>query len=166
MKKIIFVFWIMAITFMLTGCDSNSKNVVHDINGKEKTNFNLNEVAVFKNIHYVVTNVKYSNGSDWDKPASGKQFVIVTIKIENKSDSKVTYNTLDWKMINSDGQIDSDAFTTINNDTNLGSGNLASGGTKVGTIVFEEPKNATLLKLQFYPDLLFDEKCTFEVNIK
>jgi len=65
-------------------------------------------------------------------------FVIITIKIENKSDSKIAYNALDWKMINSQGQEDGETFTTIDSDTNLNSGDLAPGGTKTGTIVFEQ----------------------------
>ena len=145
-----------------TGCfsDTESDNKVQDLNGNAKTTFNVNETAVYGGVNYTVTNVGYSNGDEWDTPADGKQYVIVTIKIENKSDSKISYNVYDWKMVNSQGQEDDEAISTIDSDTNLSSGDLA------GTIFFEEPKDETSLKLQYYSNLLFDENSTFEIIIK
>lgn len=168
MKKILSVLLCVFVLFGITGCvsESESSSGVSDASGNEKTSFNVNETAVFENVHYTVTNVKYSNGNEWDNPADGKNFVIVTLKIENKSDSKISYNTYDWKMINSQGQEDDEAFTTINNDTDLGSGDLAAGGTKTGTLVFEESKDESSLKLLYYSNSLFDENSTFEIVIK
>lgn len=167
MKKKTLVILLISIVFGLTGCFSDTNNnAVKDINGNEKTTFNINETAVYEDVHYTVTNVKYSNGDNWDTPAAGKEYVVVTIKIENKSESKISYNVFDWKMLNSQGQEENEAFTTIDTDTNLGSGDLVPGGTKTGTIVFEEPKNETSLKLEYFNNILFDENATFEFIIK
>ena len=104
--------------------------------------------------------------TEYDKPANGKNYVIVTLKIENKSNSKISYNTYDWKMVNSQGQEDDETFATINNGTSLNSGDLTANGTKTGTLIYEEPKNETSLKLLYYSNSLFDENSTFEIIIK
>lgn len=166
-KKMLIVVFLMFITLGLTGCFSDTDgSKVQDLDGNSKTTFKVNETAVYDDVNYTVTNVEYSNGTEWDKPASGNHYVIVTIKIENKSDSKISYNVFDWKMLNSQGQEDEESFTTIDSDTNLSSGDLAVGGTKTGTIVFEEPRNDTSLKLQYYSNSFFDENSTFEFIIK
>lgn len=168
MKKLLTMVLCLVLLFGLTGCfsDSDTQSGATDLNGNPKKSFNINETAIFENVHYTVTNVSYSNGDEWDKPAEGKNYVIVTIKIENKSDSKISYNTFDWSMVNSQGQEDDETFTTIDTDTNLGSGELMSGGTKTGTIVFEQSKDETSLKLLYYANSLFDENATFEFIIK
>ena len=167
-KKILLTMLFGFMIFSLTGCfsDTESDNKIQDLNGNAKTTFNVNETAVYEGANYTVTNVEYSNGSEWDKPADGKQFVVVTVKIENKSDSKTSYNVYDWKMVNSQGQEDDQSFSTIDSDTNLGSGTLAANGTKTGTIVFEEPIDESSLKLQYYSNSLFDENSTLEIIIK
>lgn len=167
MKKISKLFITIFILFGLTGCLSEtSNNSVKDINGNEKTSFNLNETAVYNDVEYIVTNVEYSNGDEWDKPADGKQFVIVTVSIKNNSSEKISYNVYDWKMLNSQGQEDDEIFTTIDNDTNLGSGDLISGGSKTGTVVFEEDKNESSLKLLYFANSFWDENHTFEFVIR
>ena len=168
MKKILTALLCGLMLFNLTGCfsDEELESNVTDIEGNSKFSFAINETARFDDVYYTVTNVKYSKGNEWDKPSDGNQYVIVTLKIENKSDSKISYNVFDWAMVNSQGQEDEETFTTIDSDTNLGSGELISGGTKTGTIVFEESKNETSLKLQYYENSFFDENSTFEFIIK
>lgn len=164
MKKFLISIFLAFLMIGLTGCSSSVG--VTDLNGNEKTSFNVNETAVYEGVHYTITNVSYSNGDEWNVPASGNNYVIISLKIENKSDSKISYNSFDWQIINSQGQEDDEAFTTIDSDTNLGSGDLAPNGIKTGTLVFEEPKNETSLKLLYYSNVLFDEEPTFEIVIK
>ena len=168
MKKILSILVCAFVLLGITGCvsDSDSSSGVTDTNGNKKTSFSINETVVFEDVHYTVTNVEYSNGSEYDTPADGKNYVIVTLKIENKSDEKISYNTYDWKMINSQGQEDDETFTTISNDTGLSSGDLAAGGTKTGTLVYEESKDESSLKLLYYSNSLFDENSTFEIVVK
>lgn len=168
MRRLLGIVVCSFVLFGVTGCVSESvtSNSVTDTEGNEKTSFQLNETAVFEDVHYTVTNVKYSKGSEYDKPAEGKNYVIVTLKIENKSDSKISYNTYDWKMINSQGQEDGETFTTVNSDTSLSSGDLAPGGNKTGTLVYEQAKNETSLKLLYYSNSFWDENSTFEIVIK
>lgn len=69
-------------------------------------------------------------------------------------------------MINSQGQEDDETFTTVNSDTSLSSGDLAAGGTKTGTLVYEQAKDETSLKLLYYANSFWDENSTFEIVIK
>lgn len=151
-----------------TGCVDTSEpsgsNINNDSKKENKTEFNQNETVTYKNVAYTITNVEHSNGTEWNKPAEGKEFVIVTIKIENKSKSKISYNGFDWKMQNSSGQEDSETFTTINNDTNLSSGDLISGGVKEGTIAFEQPIDDDSLKLNYYDNLL-SKDYSFQIKL-
>lgn len=168
MKKILTFIFGGLMLFNLTGCVSttDTESGATNIDGNKQDSYNINETAIFNDVHYTVTNVEYSNGDEWDKPADGKNYVIVTIKVENKSDSKISYNAYDWTMVNSQGQEYEEVFTTIDSDTSLGSGELMSGGTKTGTIVFEQSKNESSLKLLYYANSLFDENAAFEFIVK
>lgn len=167
MKKVLMLIISIFVLFGATGCFSEDiSQGVTDAKGNEKKSFNINETAVYNDVHYTITNVEYSNGDEWDSPAQGKQYVIVTVKIENKSEEKISYNTYDWTMLNSQGQENEEALAIIDSDTNLGSGELIAGGSKTGTMIFEEDKNETSLKLLYYSDIFWDENHTIEFVIK
>jgi hypothetical protein len=111
-----------------------------------------------------VTNVEKSAGSDFDQPKDGNEFVIVTVEINNAGDENISYNPFDFKMANSQGQIVDQAFTTINNDTSLQSGELAGGGKVSGTIAFEQPAGDAGLQLHYTPSFWSDK--TIKVNLQ
>lgn len=91
--------------------------------------------------------------------------MIVAIKIENKSDEKISYNSFDWKMENSNGQEVDTAITIVNTDTALNSGDLNAGGVVEGTLAFEQPQGDTGLKLNYYYNALFDENASFKIKL-
>ena len=123
----------------------------------EKTEYNIGEEAVLGQGAIIVTNVEKSQGSQWEKPKSGKEFVIVHVTIENKGNSNLSYNPFYFKMQNSQGQQESMTFTTIDQDTSLQSGELIPGGKVSGTITFEQPKNDSELIL-IYNDSIWSSK--------
>ena len=92
------------------------------------------------------------------------EYIIITIKIENKSDEKISYNTLNWKL--ADGTGDEKDYAIFGNDTekDLNSGDLNIGGTKIGTLAFEIPKGDNNLTLKYYDTILSDERA-FEFSI-
>ena len=162
-KKSLFILLVAIFVFVLTGCESeNSENIVTDSNGKSKTSFTINETAVYNDVYYTVTNVEYSN---YDNIARrDKIYIIVTLKIENKSDKTIEYREDYFKMSNSSGQIDDPNIYNFRVDK-LGSSKLSSGGTKEGEIVFEEPIDETSFKVLFYQPYESDD-ALFEVAIK
>lgn len=167
-------FWILAIIVVIIignmgNSNSNtvpvsttSNNAGTTTQKEEKTEFNQGEEATLGSGAITVTKVEKSQGSTYDKPKSGKEFVIVHLTIENKGTSNLSYNPYYFKMQNSNGQQENITFTTVNNDTALESGELVPGGKVTGTITFEEPKGDTGLTL-IYNDSIWSVK---ELKIK
>ena len=163
MKKVLALLMSLLMVFACASCSSEDSG---DGEAEKKTSFAVGETADIDGSKYTVTDVEYSQGDEWDTPAEGKEYVIVSISIENGRDEDLSYNVFDWAMINGEGQEDTESITIIDTDTNLGSGDLKPEGTKSGTIVFEEPKDTESLTLVYYENFLIDEEPAFEVVIK
>ena len=133
-----------------------------DTSKSETLEYNQGDAATLGDGVIKVTKVEKSQGNDWDKPKSGKEFVIITVSIENKGKNKLSYNPYDFKLQNSQGQQESITFTTINSDTSLSSGELVAGGKVSGTIAFETTKGDKGLSL-IYSDSILSSK---ELKIK
>lgn len=143
--------------------DSKTTTTKKEEKKETKKEFSQGEIVNFKNVEYSITNVNKTTGEDYDNAKDGYEYVIVTVKIENKSDKKVSYNPYDWKMENSNGQEEDSAFTIVDSDTELSSGDLNPGGVVEGTIAYEEPQGDTGLKLNYYDNSLFDEDASFKI---
>ena len=103
-------------------------------------------------------------GEEFFEADKGKEYILISLKIENKSDSKISYNELDWELVDSNGDEKSFAIWGNDNNSALESGNLNPGGTKTGTIAFEIPKGDKNLTLNYYDNIFNDER-TFEFKI-
>ena len=165
-------FWLLIIIVIvgIAGAGSNNNNTTTQTSSSsttsttqnEKTEYNQGEEAMLGKGAITVTKVEKSQGTQWDKPKSGKEFVIVYLTIENKGNSNLSYNPFYFKMQNSQGQQESMTFTTVDQDTSLQSGELIPGGKVSGTIAFEQPKGDSGLIL-IYNDSIWSSK---ELKIK
>lgn len=144
--------------FGITACGSSSDEKEE----KVKKEYKMNEVAKIDGVEYTVTSVERTQGTnEYFLPDEGMEYVIVRVKIENKSDEKEAYNSLDWKMVNSNGQEDgAEFFHGMELTDELSSGDLVEDGVIEGTIVFQEPVGDTGLKLNLYADVLSDKATT------
>ncbi len=162
MKKILILVGLILLT---TGCFAEIEPL--NENNEIQKVFAMNEVVNVNNIYYSVIKVEYSektsslNGKGLIKPSEGNEYVLVTIKIENKSEEKIKYFASDWKMQNSLGQEEKAKYTK-----NFDSAELLQNGVKEGIIIFEQPKKDEDLRLNFYNNSLFDSEYTFQVTIK
>ena len=131
----------------------------------EKTTFTVDEVIAFDNKEVTVTGVErnWNSGNQFITPDSGKEYVKVGVAIKNNSSSQISYNTFDWKMKDSTGDIQGPDSVVFTIDGALSSGELAEGGTKTGFLVFEVPSGDTGLVLQYEPGFWLDKK--LEVNL-
>lgn len=162
--------WVIIIVIIVAIANSSNNNStptsssssIENKKESEKTQYNKGEEAILGNGAIIVTDVQISQGTQYDKPKSGKEFVIVNLTIENKGDKNLSYNPYYFKMQNSQGQQESMTFTTVNNDNSLQSGELIPGGKVSGTIAFEQPKGDTGLIL-IYSDSIWSSK---ELKIK
>ena len=132
---------------------------------EKKTVFAVGEPATIKDTEITLVSYERSAGDEWDSPKEGMEYIIVTVKYRNVGDENITFNPYDFKMKNSQGQIESQAFSIINTETALSSGELAAGGEKTGTIVFEQPVGDTGLVLQYFSNTLIDDKPSAEFTL-
>lgn len=86
------------------GKNESTSTEKKDEKKEEKTEFSQGETVTYKGVEFTVTNVEKTAGSEFDKAKDGYEYVIVSVKIENKSEEKISYNSFDWKMENSNGQ--------------------------------------------------------------
>jgi len=114
--------------------------------------FKVGDVIVVDGMEVSVTSVQRNWTGEYSKPDDGKEYVKVNVQITNKSEDKESYNALSWKMEDSNGAIDGCEFV-IDNEDDLNSGELAKGGTKKGSLIFEVPKDDKSLKLHYLPDI-------------
>lgn len=133
--------------------------------GSEKTTFAINEAISFDGKEVTVTGVErnWDSGNEFITPESGKEYVKVSVTIKNSSNSQISYNTYDWKMKDSTGDIQSPDSVVYTVDGALSSGELAEGGTKTGFLVFEVPSGDTGLVLQYEPGFWSSKK--LEINL-
>lgn len=85
-------------------------------------------------------------------------------RIKNNSNKNISYNAFNYKLQNSNGNIESQTFSTINNDTSLSSGQLAPNGIKIGSIIFEAPKGDNNLILLYQENIFRDKYIKFKLQ--
>lgn len=142
--------------------DSNSQSSKQE----EKTEFKVGETATFDDKSITVAEIQrnYDTGNQFAQPESGKEFVIVTVNIANNGDSTLDYNTFEFKMQDSNGVQQSEAYSALT-EGKLNSGSLAKGGKVTGKLAYEVPKDDTGLKLLYQNFSFFDNKAiTFNLQ--
>ena len=128
-----------------------------------KDKYLVGDIAQLDDTQVQVTKLEKSAGTKYDKPKDGQEYVIVTIAIKNKGSAEIDYNTYDFQMSNSQGQLSDQVFTIVNAETTLGSGQLMSNGVVTGTVVFEQPIDDSALELIYKPSFWGDITVNFDV---
>ena len=141
------------------------------ISGTKEDNFqkdySQNESVNYKNVVYSITNVEKTKGSnEFFQAKDGYEYVKVTIKIENNSSEKISYNSLDFQMVNGDGVEASVYSITAEDDVMLNSGELDAGGVVEGTIIWEKKEGDNNLKVRYYENFLLTDNYTFQWSLK
>ena len=131
-----------------------------------KKDFTQSETATYKDVNYSIVKVEKTQGNnEFIKPKDGYEYVKVTVKIENNSKEKISYNQLDWKMVNGDGAEDQMGAITAENDVMLHNGDIDAGGKIEGVLIWEQKKNDNNLKLRYYESIIDKEyKLQFTLN--
>jgi hypothetical protein len=97
----------------------------------------------------LVSAAVFHSDNQFEQPKAGNQFVRVNVKIHNGSAQQVSYNEFDFHAKSSAGNITTPAFVSSDND--LGSGDLAAGGTVSGNVTFEVPTGDHGAQLTWQP---------------
>ncbi len=149
-----------------TATNSSDSNTSQNSKQEEKTEFKVGETATFDNKTITVTEIQrnYDTGNQFAQPESGKEFVIVTVNITNNGDSTLDYNTFEFKMQDSNGVQQSEAYSALT-EGKLNSGSLAKGGKVTGKLAYEVPKGDAGLKLLYQNFSFFNNKAiTFNLQ--
>jgi hypothetical protein len=167
-------FWVIIIVVVIIGISAtvNKDNEATKIgdNGsqqeQQQTEFKVGDVIAYDSKEITVKSVErnYKPSSEFAIPKEGMEYIKVDLYIENKSDDRISYNAFDWEIQDTDGNIEnySDAMFAQANDA-LGSGELAKGGKKSGSVVFEVPKDSVGLTLHYKASFWSDK--TIEIKI-
>lgn len=168
-------FWIVIVVIIAVGSQSKQaekvgENKNPESNGssqiqnsekkkEEKTEFKVGDIIAFDGKELTVEKVdrNWNSGNAYMKPKDGKEYVKVSVKIENKSETEMKYNVFEFKAEDSNGAAESADWQTYSLPDSLGSGDLAKGGKKSGSMIFEVPAGSSL-KLHYQPSFWSNKK--------
>ncbi|WP_426447653.1 DUF4352 domain-containing protein [Paenibacillus sp. S-38] len=126
---------------------------------KAANGYALGETGVIHGHKVKVNSIrKESRINEFEKPAKGKEFVIVSVTIENGSNEEISYDPWLFDILNSQGQI------TNPHSSNLETGKLIPGGKVTGELVFEQPIGDPKLQVIYKWNLFSKE--TIKLNLQ
>ena len=178
MKKILLALIVAVLSVSFVGCGNNSSNSNNSSepsqsesssktdnsssqsNQSETKEYKVGDTISFEGEEITLTNVQrnYNTGNEYSKPASGKEFVKVTVTIKNVSNSNISLSPFDFKIQDSNGSQESLAGESYSLDDQLNSAELIPQGTKTGSMIFEVPKDDAGLKLIYKPNAFNDKQ--------
>lgn len=121
-----------------------------------KKEFAVGDIISINDVEIVVTSVErnYKTNNSSTTPLDGKEYIRLNVQIQNKSKETVRFSGYDWKVEDSNGVIEDMSWTaSYYTGDSLDSGELATGGTKKGSIVFEVPVGDTGLRVHYSPSI-------------
>lgn len=142
-----------------SGSNGSSQTQKGESKKEEKTEFNVGDIIAFDGKELTVEKVErnWNSGNAYLKPKDGKEYVKVSVKIENKSETEMNYNVFEFKAEDSNGAAESTDGQTYSLPDSLGSGDLVKGGKKSGSMIFEVPAVSSL-KLHYQPSFWSNKK--------
>ncbi|EGP4752368.1 DUF4352 domain-containing protein [Enterococcus faecium] len=161
-----FVILFIILGFVFFGSDSGtSKNADKaDANNNLSKEYHVGDTVSYKGYEIKVNNVNFSNGSEYETPDTGKQYVIINVTITNNTDQKQSYNPYDFKLNANGNATDVDEIVTDNIATEqLHYGDLDNGASVTGNLVGQADPNAKL-KLQYKTSFWNDETVDILLN--
>ena len=143
-----------------SGSNGSSQTQKVESKKEEKTEFNVGDIIAFDGKELTVEKVErnWNSGNSYLNPKDGKEYVKVSVKIENKSETEMNYNVFEFKAEDSNGAAESVSWmATYSLPDSLDSGKLVKGGKKSGSMIFEVPAGSSL-KLHYQPSFWSNKK--------
>lgn len=129
----------------------------------ENQTFKVGDTIAIDDREMTVKSVQRNYIPKYMKAGEGKEYVLVEIEFSNKSDEQISWMSSEWKMEDSNGAVESSAIGANDEEDILNYGELAPGGKKSGSIVFEVLKDDQKLKLHYQPNMFSDRKAIIEL---
>ena len=135
-----------------------------EVKAEDKDIYSIGEEVALGDDVLIVNSATRSQGTQYDKPKDGCEFVIVNITIKNGGKRDASYNPYDFKMQNSQGNITDKTFSMVDSGTSLSSGDLAAGGSVTGTVVFEQPTGDKGLILKYKNNMFSSKEAKIKID--
>lgn len=117
--------------------------------------FKIGEIAETKQVKATITQMEKSQGTEFNKPSAGHEFVLLHMTIENVSDQEVNVSS----MLNFDAYVDDSAINEnlgaqiSKEGTNTMDGTIAAGKKLTGVLAYEVPQGWKKLEIHYRPNL-------------
>lgn len=129
---------------------------------KKDIEVGVGQTATISDVNMTVTSVeKKTEIGEFDKAASGKNYVIANVTIENKSDRSQPFSSFDFRIQTAGGQVLDTTFSTV--EPRLETGDLVSGGKSTGNIVFEAPTEEGQQYIIWKPGMFESERAVIKI---
>jgi len=165
MKKVLAIIMTLVLVFSFSACgeiEDIADGITDAVTSATKSNYALNETAKTEIYSITATELKESKGSDFFKPEKGKVFVGINFTIENISDEDQSLSSLlSFTAYADDVKCDYSISAAASFSDGTLDGDIAAGKKLVGWYSIEAPENWSKIDIEFVPELLSDEKITF-----
>lgn len=131
-----------------------------------KTLFNQTEIANLNNIEYSITKVQRLSKVGYSKPDNGNEYILITMKLKNNHNVKISHNSYDWKIQNSSGQEIDTAYLFSDSIKTFEYGDLLPGGTYEAVLAYEVKKGESSLVLTHYSSDFYSDEPTVQFTLK
>ena len=131
--------------------------------------FEVGEIAEYKDVQISILNYEESTGNDWGEPADGKVFIFPEIEIVNNSDEEISISSMlsfecycdDYKM-----DFSSSALMAISADDNMQQldGTIAPGKKLKGVLGIEVPSDWSTIEIYYKDNVWLDSDFSFIIN--
>ncbi len=165
MRKSIFCLTLLLGGFILSGC---SKEMT-DLSGKEKSLFEINEDAIYKDINYRITKVDYlyEDGYGYElKDKENNVILAITFEIENNSKNKYSVATVEPSLTVDDKDINSYTYVREPEDISNNAYFISPSETFQETDYFEISNNYEDIEYKLIIDKNEKTKKDIEMNVK
>lgn len=117
--------------------------------------FKVGETVETKKIKAVISEVEKLNGSDFNRPADGNEFVLLHLTIENISDSEISVSSmLSFNSYVDDVTVNESLAAQIAKEgTSTVDGTIAAGKKLKGVLAYEVSKDWEEIEVHFTPDV-------------
>ncbi len=130
----------------------------------KKDTFSVGETAELHDIQVTLTQYKETNGSEWNRPADGKVFLLAEFEIVNNSDDDLAVSSmLSFEAYADDYSLEYSLSAMIDNEETQLDGSVAVGKKMKGWIGYEVPRNYKNVEIQFVDNVWSDNPFKFVI---
>lgn len=131
----------------------------------KKDTFSVGETAELHDIQVTLTQYKETNGSEWNRPADGKVFLLAEFEIVNNSDDDLTVSSmLSFEAYADDYALEYSLSAMIDNENAQLDGSVGAGKKMKGWIGYEVPSDYKNVEIQFVDNVWSDNPFKFVIT--